>query len=68
MDKKGTRPSTATSTSRGDLSARKSLGAKKPSIMPPNTKDLSKTYNHHAKAEIKDAGVAKNNLNVSVTL
>ena len=67
MDKKGTRPST--STSRGDLSARKStmVGAKRPStIMPPNTKDLSKTYNPHAKAA-KDAGITakQNNLNVS---
>jgi hypothetical protein len=57
MDKKGTRPSTS-STTRGDTSARKSnmMGSKRPStILPPNTKDLSKTYNPHAKA--KDAGM-----------
>jgi len=33
------------------------MGSKRPStILPPNTKDLSKTYNPHAKAS-KDAGM-----------
>lgn len=70
MDKKGTRPSTS-STTRGDMSARKTTttGAKRPStILPPKTTDLSKTYNPHAKGA-KDAGLSakSNNLNVSVT-
>ena len=68
MDKKGTRPNTS-STTRGDTSARKSAitSAKRPStILPPNTKDLSKTYNPHAKGA-KDAGMQPkpSNLNVS---
>lgn len=73
MDKKGTRPSTSTSNTRGDLSARKTgasaLGTKRPSILPPNTKDLSRTYNHNARGESKDAGIAKkpgSSLNVSI--
>ena len=68
MDKKGTRPSTS-STTRGDVSARKTavMGSKRPStILPPKTTDLSKTYNPHAKTS-KDAGMSAktSNLNVS---
>ena len=74
MDKKATRPSTSTSNTRETaLSARKSnvtstLASKRASVLPPNTKDLSKTYNHHARNPSKDAGIVKkpvNNLNVS---
>jgi hypothetical protein len=70
---KGTRPSSKNRETVLILSARKSnvaetLKSKRASILPPNTKDLSKTYNHNARNSSKDAGMLKkpvNNLNVS---